>query len=63
MKNQKYDRADLIFKGSIPDGTLPPGREIEIEATKEGLDIECLTIPWEWIDLVREIVRTQGGVT
>ena len=48
------DRAELIFTGSIPDGTLPPGREIEIEATKEGIEIECLVIPWEWIDRARE---------
>lgn len=40
--------------GYICDGTLPPGMEVEIRVAKDGLEIECFTIPWEWIDEARK---------
>lgn len=42
------DRAELIFKGSIPDGEY--NREIEIKATPDGLVIDEFTlVPWECV--------------
>ena len=56
IAKESSDRAALTFKGSIPDGLF--GRDIEIEATPEGLEIECLVIPWVWIDSAKEKVRS-----
>jgi aromatic ring hydroxylase len=51
-KIEVRERAELIFKGVIPEGEY--NTPMEAEAKEDGLMIdEYVLIPWEWIDAAR----------
>ena len=52
------DMAELRLVREIPDGDY--NREIEIEATAEGLRIDdYIVISWKWIRQAREAIRAK----
>ena len=57
MTSDRAERLKIVRE--IPDGDY--NREVEIEATADGLRIDdYIVIPWEWIRLAQEAVGVKA---
>ena len=62
MTKDKESQADATtFRATYPVGMWPNG-EIEVKATKDGLDFDGdFTIPWDWVLVARAEVLKDGS--